>query len=63
MGTKGILVYLAIAFGGSLTTILFLGSPNWIFVNYSGILAWIPLGIVCGWIVWSDFNASSWERT
>jgi uncharacterized protein len=42
------------AIGGSLTTILFLGSPNWIFVNYGGILAWIPLGIICGWIISGD---------
>jgi uncharacterized protein len=42
------------AIGGSLTTLLFLGGPNWIFVNYGGILAWIPFGVLCGWIIWGD---------
>jgi uncharacterized protein len=51
------------AIGGSLTSFLFLGGSNWIFVTYNGMLAWIPLGIVCGWIVWRDFNTNSWNRT
>jgi uncharacterized protein len=42
------------AIGGSLTTLLFLGGPNWIFVNYGGILAWIPFGVMCGWIILGD---------
>jgi membrane protease YdiL (CAAX protease family) len=37
--------------GGSLTMLLFLGGPNLIFVSYLGILSWIPLGILCAWIV------------
>lgn len=37
--------------GGSLTLLLFVGAPNWIFVSYVGILAWIPLGALCAWIV------------
>ena len=37
--------------GGSLTLLLFIGAPNWIFVSYVGILGWIPLGVVCAWIV------------
>lgn len=42
------------AIGGSLTTLIFLGGSNWIFVNYGGILSWIPFGILCGWIVFGD---------
>ena len=37
--------------GGSLTLLLFIGAPNWIFVSYVGILGWIPLGILCAWIM------------
>jgi hypothetical protein len=37
--------------GGSLTMLLFAGGPNLIFVSYLGILSWIPLGILCAWIV------------
>jgi membrane protease YdiL (CAAX protease family) len=39
------------AVGGSLTMLLFAGGPNLIFVSYLGILSWIPLGILCAWIV------------
>jgi membrane protease YdiL (CAAX protease family) len=39
------------AVGGSLTLLLFMGGPNWIFVSYVGVLAWVPLGIICAWIV------------
>ena len=39
------------AVGASLTTLLFLGGPHWILVSYFGVLGWIPLGLVCGWIV------------
>ena len=38
------------AVGGSLTLLLFMGGPNWIFVSYVGVLAWVPLGIICAWI-------------
>ncbi len=38
------------AIGGSLAALLFAGGPM-IFTNYLGILAWIPLGIIAGWIV------------
>ncbi len=37
--------------GGSLTLLLFWGEPNWIFVSYVGILGWLPLGILCAWII------------
>ena len=39
------------AVGGSLTLVLFIGAPNWIFVSYVGVLGWITLGVVCVWIV------------
>ena len=39
------------AVGGSLTLVLFIGAPNWIFVSYVGVLGWIPLGVLCVWIV------------
>ena len=39
------------AVGGSLTLLLFTGGPNWIFVSYVGILGWVPLGVLCAWIV------------
>ena len=41
------------AVGGSLTLLLFTGGPNWIFVSYVGILGWVPLGILCSWIILS----------
>ena len=37
--------------GGSLTLLLFMGGPNWIWVSYLGLLGWIPLGMLCAWIV------------
>ena len=39
------------AVGGSLTLLLFTGGANWIFVSYVGVLGWVPLGILCAWIV------------
>jgi len=39
------------AVGGTLTVYLFMGGPNLVFVTYLGILGWIPLGIVCAWII------------
>lgn len=41
------------AIGGSLTMLLFVGGPNWIFVSYLGLLSWVPLGALCAWIVFS----------
>ena len=41
------------AIGGSLTTLLFAGGPDSIFVTYLGLLGWLPLGILCAWIVFS----------
>jgi uncharacterized protein len=42
------------AIGGSLTTLLFLGGPNWMVVNYAGFLGWIPLGILSLFILLSN---------
>ncbi|KYK37151.1 MAG: CPBP family intramembrane metalloprotease [Theionarchaea archaeon] len=39
------------AVGGSLTIYLFIGGPNMVFVTYLGILGWIPLGVLCAWII------------
>jgi len=39
------------AVGGSLTSLLFFGGPNWAWVSYLGILGWVPLGALCAWIV------------
>lgn len=38
------------AIGISLTTLLFLGTSNLLFVGYLGILSWIPLGSLAAWI-------------
>jgi membrane protease YdiL (CAAX protease family) len=37
--------------GASLTMLLFLGGSNYLFVNFFGILGWVPMGILCLWIV------------
>lgn len=39
--------------GGSLTSLLFMGGPNWVLVSYAGVLSWVPLGALCVWIVLS----------
>jgi len=39
------------AIGGSLTMLLFMGGPNWIWASYLGVLGWLPLGVLCTWIV------------
>ena len=36
--------------GLSLSLLLFVGGPHFIFLSYLGILAWVPLGILCVWI-------------
>ena len=41
------------AIGGSLTASLFMGGPNWPLVSYAGVLALIPLGALCAWIILS----------
>ena len=41
------------AIGGSLTTLLFAGGADAIFVGYLGLLGWLPLGALCAWIVLS----------
>jgi len=39
------------AAGGSLIVLLFWGGPNWILVAYVGVLGWVPLAALCGWIL------------
>ena len=39
------------AIGAALTLLLFMGGPNWVLVSYAGVLSWIPLGVLCGWII------------
>jgi membrane protease YdiL (CAAX protease family) len=39
--------------GASLTLLLFAGEPNWIFLNYLGLLGLIPLGAFCAWLVFT----------
>jgi membrane protease YdiL (CAAX protease family) len=41
------------AVGGSLTALLFLGGSSMTLVGYNGVLAWVPLGAVCLWIIFS----------
>ena len=37
--------------GSSLVLLLFFGGPNWILLSSVGVLAWVPLGALCLWIV------------
>lgn len=37
--------------GKSLSFSLYGGDPNWIFLSYFGIFAWLPLGTLCVWII------------
>jgi uncharacterized protein len=37
--------------GGSMTAYLFLGGGHFVLTSYAGVLAWIPLGVICAWIL------------
>jgi uncharacterized protein len=37
--------------GGSLSAYLFVGSGSFILTSFAGVIAWIPLGAICAWIV------------
>jgi membrane protease YdiL (CAAX protease family) len=50
------------AIGGSLTLLLFPDRTNVLFLGYLGILSWIPLGLLCLWIVGRGSGARS-ERS
>jgi uncharacterized protein len=39
--------------GGSLCLLWFYGAGNQIFLGYPGILSWLPLTLLCAWIVFS----------
>lgn len=42
------------AIGGSLTFLWFPDPSNRLFLGYLGILSWIPLGLLCAWIIVRD---------
>jgi membrane protease YdiL (CAAX protease family) len=48
--------------GASLTMLLFLGGANYLFVFFSGILSWIPMGVLCTWILMRH-RLQPWRRT
>ena len=37
--------------GGTWLALLFYGGPNWTLVSYGSVIAWIPLSLMCAWIV------------
>jgi membrane protease YdiL (CAAX protease family) len=47
----GCLAHSASDMTGSLCAYFFYGGGQWILTSYAGVLAWIPLGVVCIWIV------------
>jgi membrane protease YdiL (CAAX protease family) len=54
--------------GSSLALLLFFGGPNWILLSSVGVLAWVPLGALCLWIVATGrlqprAGTSTWGRT
>ncbi|MGD0866287.1 MAG: type II CAAX endopeptidase family protein [Rhizomicrobium sp.] len=49
--------------GGSLTVLWFADRSKSLFVNYGGVLSWIPLGLLCIWIVARRANAKQVEQT
>jgi membrane protease YdiL (CAAX protease family) len=48
--------------GGQLTFVLFSGGANLLLVSNLGVLAWIPLGALCAWIVVTGQLQPSTER-
>jgi membrane protease YdiL (CAAX protease family) len=42
------------AVGGSLSVLWFYGMASQTWVGVQGILAWLPLGAVCAWVIWSQ---------
>ena len=45
------------AIGASLMLVLFFGAGNPLFVAYLGILGWVPLGALAGWIAWRGYRS------
>lgn len=39
------------SFGSLMMISLFYGGPNWTFVSYYGVLGWLPLGLICLWLI------------
>ena len=39
--------------GGNISLLLFFGGPNYSLVSYVGLIAWLPLGAICAWIIFT----------
>jgi len=39
------------SFGSLMMISLFYGGPHWTLVSYFGVLGWLPLGLICLWLV------------
>ena len=51
------------AIGSSLTMLWFYGVANPLVVGYFGVLAWVPLGALCAWIVATHrLRSETWLR-
>ena len=37
--------------GGALSAYLFVGTGSFILTSFAGVIAWVPLGVICAWIV------------
>jgi len=48
--------------GDSLTAFLFYGGGNWILTSYAGVFGWIPLGVVCAWIMLNRSRRTAHSR-
>jgi len=58
----GCLAHSAADMTGSLNAYLFYGGGQWILTSYAGVLAWIPLGIVCVWIALTSSRSTAGDR-
>ncbi|MBA3534131.1 MAG: CPBP family intramembrane metalloprotease [Ardenticatenales bacterium] len=38
-------------FGGTWLSLLFFGGPNWELVSFGSVLAWVPMGLLCAWLI------------
>jgi len=51
------------AIGGTLTVLWFPDRSHWLFVSYLGVLGWIPLGLICAWIIVGRNNRVACETS
>jgi membrane protease YdiL (CAAX protease family) len=58
----GCLAHSAADMTGGLSAYLFYGNGQWILTSYAGVLAWIPLGVVCAWIVLTSSRRTAHRR-